>query len=189
MRVRKQCNLARRQLRLEQHAWAHRQMLTPSEARLWSALRRSALGVLFRRQVPLAGRYIVDFCAPTVRLLCQTLGCSSSKRRDSSNDVLHQVHVVASRPQAAVLPAMLPIVVQSACVGRAYVQLRCTDSLRAHESHGIALQVATSSASAYQLRQIEQAHVPAAGIVENTHLELTHDLSIGPGMNIPIRKS
>jgi hypothetical protein len=51
------------------------------------------------------------------------------------------------------------------------------------------LQVATSSASAYWLRQIEQAHVPAAGIVENTHLELTHDFATVPGMNIPLRKS
>ena len=81
MRDRKQCNLARRQLRLEQHAWAHRQLLTPSEVRLWLALRGRALGVQFRRQVPLAGRYIVDFCAPTVRLVVEVDGGYHEQRR------------------------------------------------------------------------------------------------------------
>jgi very-short-patch-repair endonuclease len=81
MRDRKQCNLARKQLQLEQHAWGHRQMLTPSEARLWSALRGRKLGVQFRRQVPLAGRYIVDFCAPTVRLVVEVDGGYHELRR------------------------------------------------------------------------------------------------------------
>ena len=71
MRDRKADNLVRKQLWLEQCAWANRQVLTPSEARLWSALKARQLGVQFRREVPLAGRYIVDFallrCASWLR--------------------------------------------------------------------------------------------------------------------------
>ena len=74
MRDRKADNLTRKQLRLEQCAWANRQELTPSEARLWSALKARQLGVQFRREVPLAGRYIVDFCAPSVRLVVEVDG-------------------------------------------------------------------------------------------------------------------
>ena len=69
MHDRKADNLARRQLWLEQCAWANRRVMTPSELRLWSALKSRQLGVQFRREVPLAGRYIVDFCAPSVRLV------------------------------------------------------------------------------------------------------------------------
>ena len=41
---------------------------TPSEERLWKVLRGRRLIVQFRRQVPI-GRYIVDFLAPTVKLV------------------------------------------------------------------------------------------------------------------------
>lgn len=82
MRDRKADNLIRKQLRLEQCAWANRQELTASEARLWSALKARQLGVQFRREVPLAGRYIVDFCAPSVRLVVEVDGrCHESRRR------------------------------------------------------------------------------------------------------------
>jgi len=82
MRDRKADNLNRKQLRLEQCAWANRRELTPSEARLWSALKARQLGVQFRREVPLAGRYIVDFCAPSVRLVVEVDGgCHASRPR------------------------------------------------------------------------------------------------------------
>jgi len=55
MHDRKADNLARRQLWLEQCAWANRRVMTPSELRLWSALKSRQLGVQFRREVPLAG--------------------------------------------------------------------------------------------------------------------------------------
>ena len=55
MRDRKTENSTRKQLRLEQCAWANRQVMTPSEQRLWSALSARKLGVQFRREVPLAG--------------------------------------------------------------------------------------------------------------------------------------
>jgi very-short-patch-repair endonuclease len=80
MRDRKADNLVRKQLWLEQCAWANRQELTPSEARLWSALKGRQLGVQFRREVPLAGRYIVDFCSPSVRLVVEVDGrCHESR--------------------------------------------------------------------------------------------------------------
>ena len=81
MRSRKEDNLVRKQLRLEQFAWANRQELTPSEARLWSALRARKLGVQFRREVPLLGRYIVDFCAPSARLVVEVDGACHADQR------------------------------------------------------------------------------------------------------------
>jgi very-short-patch-repair endonuclease len=50
-----------------------RQHLTASEARLWGELRGSRLGVAFRRQVVI-GRYIVDFLAPSARLVIEVDG-------------------------------------------------------------------------------------------------------------------
>ncbi|MBM4362280.1 MAG: DUF559 domain-containing protein [Deltaproteobacteria bacterium] len=47
---------------------------TPSEAALWRELRGGRLGVVFRRQVPLLGRYIADFCAPGVGLVVEVDG-------------------------------------------------------------------------------------------------------------------
>jgi len=81
MRDRKTENSTRKQLRLEQCAWANRQVMTPSEQRLWSALSARKLGVQFRREVPLLGRYIVDFCAPSVRLVVEVDGACHADRR------------------------------------------------------------------------------------------------------------
>jgi very-short-patch-repair endonuclease len=66
----------RRQVELEQHAWRNRRGLTESERRLWEALRGRKLGVQFRRQVVIGGRYIVDFAAPAVRLIVEVDGGS-----------------------------------------------------------------------------------------------------------------
>jgi hypothetical protein len=51
MRARKSVNVARSVL-LDQYAHRNRQRLTPSEARLWSALSGRKLGVQFRRHRP-----------------------------------------------------------------------------------------------------------------------------------------
>lgn len=58
---------------LASRAQAMRLAPTTTEALLWQALRGSRLGVAFRRQVPI-GRYIVDFCAPSVRLVVEVDG-------------------------------------------------------------------------------------------------------------------
>ena len=47
---------------------------TFSEERLWEAIRGRRLGVQFRRQVPLCGRFIVDFLAPELRLVVEVDG-------------------------------------------------------------------------------------------------------------------
>jgi len=56
-----------------------RHVPTPSEARLWEALRGGQLGVLFRRQVVL-GECIADFCAPAVRLVVEVDGGYHAER-------------------------------------------------------------------------------------------------------------
>ncbi|HET7541123.1 MAG TPA: DUF559 domain-containing protein [Polyangiaceae bacterium] len=87
MRDRKADNLVRKQLWLEQCAWANRHVMTPSELRLWSALKARQLGVQFRREVPLAGRSIVDFCAPSYAR-CDRYQPGESIRLASFNDVV-----------------------------------------------------------------------------------------------------
>jgi Protein of unknown function (DUF559) len=44
---------------------------TATEALLWDRIRGRQLGVLFRRQVPLLGRFIADFYAPARRLVIE----------------------------------------------------------------------------------------------------------------------
>jgi very-short-patch-repair endonuclease len=83
MRDRRENNRVQRQLRLEQFAWQNRRALTESEARLWSALSARRLGAQFRRQVPLAGRYIADFCAPSLRLVVEVDGGSHASKQQS----------------------------------------------------------------------------------------------------------
>ena len=60
--------------RLELFARQHRSSLTESEAALWSALNARQLGVSFRRQVPVAGRFIADFCALSIQLIVEVDG-------------------------------------------------------------------------------------------------------------------
>jgi crossover junction endodeoxyribonuclease RuvC len=60
---------------------------TDSEAALWRALRSSQLGIAFRRQVPVLG-FIVDFLAPSARLIVEIDGGYHAQRRsaDESRD-------------------------------------------------------------------------------------------------------
>jgi very-short-patch-repair endonuclease len=68
------------QARLELFARQHRSRPTQSEARLWSALKDRQLGVSFRRQVPVAGRFIADFCAPSIQLIVEVDGPIHARR-------------------------------------------------------------------------------------------------------------
>jgi very-short-patch-repair endonuclease len=65
---------------LETRARQLRSRLTPSEATLWEALRRGALGVCFKRQVRI-GRYICDFVAPSAKLVVEVDGGYHRTRR------------------------------------------------------------------------------------------------------------
>ena len=64
----------KRQLLLAERAHAMRHSPTDSEAALWRLLSGRKLGVQFRRQVPLANRYIADFFAPSARLVVEVDG-------------------------------------------------------------------------------------------------------------------
>jgi very-short-patch-repair endonuclease len=65
--------VSKKEITLAAYAHCHRQAPTDSEARLWSALRSSAQGARFRRQVRLLG-FIVDFLAPSHRLVVEVDG-------------------------------------------------------------------------------------------------------------------
>ena len=63
-------------------ARGHRFSPTLSERKLWSALSARGLGVVFRRQVPLAGSsFIADFFAPALRLVVEVDGSAHEHRR------------------------------------------------------------------------------------------------------------
>ncbi|MBK8251153.1 MAG: DUF559 domain-containing protein [Polyangiaceae bacterium] len=70
--------------RLLGHARRMRATPTTSEAILWEALRGSQVGVMFRRQVVI-GPYIVDFCAPSVRLVVEVDGGYHSAGRGQTS--------------------------------------------------------------------------------------------------------
>jgi very-short-patch-repair endonuclease len=53
---------------------------TASEERLFEALRGGRLGVAFRRQVPVLGRFIVDLLAAEVRLVVEVDGGYHAQR-------------------------------------------------------------------------------------------------------------
>jgi very-short-patch-repair endonuclease len=59
--------------RTVRRARALRRVMTPAEARLWSALRRNALGVRFRRQHPVHP-YVADFACFTHKLIIEVDG-------------------------------------------------------------------------------------------------------------------
>jgi len=66
--------------RLELFARQHRSQLTESEAVLWSALKARQLGVSFRRQGPVLGRFIADFLAPSIKLIVEVDGPIHARR-------------------------------------------------------------------------------------------------------------
>jgi very-short-patch-repair endonuclease len=68
---------------LSERAASMRQEPTPSEAKLFAALRGGQLGVSFRRQVPVLGRYIVDLLVPELRLVVEVDGPYHDGRRDA----------------------------------------------------------------------------------------------------------
>ena len=64
---------------LEERASLMRRNLTVSESALWLHLAGKRLGVAFRRQFPL-DRYVVDFLAPSVRLIVEVDGLWHHRR-------------------------------------------------------------------------------------------------------------
>jgi very-short-patch-repair endonuclease len=86
---------------------------TPSEALLWSALVNDKLGVSFRRQAVVAG-YIVDFVAPSVKVIvevdggCHVLTRRADARRDER---LRRLGYRVQRVGAGIVMHQLPAVV------------------------------------------------------------------------------
>ena len=67
---------------IRQRARELRRPPTPTEQRLWTALRsRRAIGLKFRRQHPI-GRFIADFCCPEHHLIVELDGDSHATRVD-----------------------------------------------------------------------------------------------------------
>jgi len=75
---------SRQQLRFQallgERAHFMRHNLTETESQLWRQLAGSALGVAFKRQVPI-GRYIPDFVAPAAKLIVEVDDRSHELRR------------------------------------------------------------------------------------------------------------
>ena len=106
----------RRQV-LDERAAGMRRAPTTSEARLFEAVRGRRLGVGFRRQVPLLGRFIADLFAPEVRLVVEVDGgvhdgrAAADERRDRAlaGAGYRVVRVgIASRPSRPTAPFGLP---------------------------------------------------------------------------------
>ena len=65
---------------LAERACAMRAVPTSTEQLLWQRIRGRRLGVVFRRQVPLLGRFIADFMAPAQRLVLEVDGAYHGER-------------------------------------------------------------------------------------------------------------
>ena len=108
---------------LQQIASELRASLTPSEAALWRCIQGCRTGVWFRRQVVI-GRYIVDFVAPSARLVVEVDGgyharrVTADERRDrvlrrlgyqvlrlDAELVLKQPEAAVARIRAALVPS------------------------------------------------------------------------------------
>ena len=90
-------------------------------AALWRELSSSKLGVAFRRQVPLGGRYIGDFVAPTARLLIEVDGAAHVGRSTAAavrrDRVLHRLGYRVLRLEASLVmrqPSVAPARVREA---------------------------------------------------------------------------
>jgi very-short-patch-repair endonuclease len=97
---------------------------TASEAMLWAALRGSRLGVGFRRQAVI-GSFIVDFLAPSVRLIIEVDGAYHTRRSraDERRDrILRRAGYHITRFTASEVAHALPGVLQA--IARAITAIR-----------------------------------------------------------------
>jgi len=88
---------------------------TLSEAKLWAALSGNKLGVAFRRQVPLGHGFIVDFLAPSLKLVVEADGSAHEHRRGADarrDEKLRRLGYRVLRVDAAEVVCDLRIVVQ-----------------------------------------------------------------------------
>lgn len=86
-----------------------------AEAALWRAIRGRKLGVSFRRQVPLLGRYIADFFAAEARLVVEVDGGWHSLQRSADarrDEKLRRAGYRVLRLEAEFVRRALPLVVE-----------------------------------------------------------------------------
>jgi very-short-patch-repair endonuclease len=81
--MRNPSSLDHRSLTLAHRAHRMRGAPTLTEARLFQALRGGRFGVSFRRQVPVLGRFIVDYLAPELRLVVEVDGAYHKDRSEA----------------------------------------------------------------------------------------------------------
>jgi very-short-patch-repair endonuclease len=109
-----QSPLARRKALLEARARELRGSLNLPQRLLWGAVAGGRLGVYFRREVPLLGRFIVDMLAPSLRLVVEVDGrCHDRRRRaDARRDrALEQAGYHVLRLEAELVLRNLPFAV------------------------------------------------------------------------------
>jgi very-short-patch-repair endonuclease len=102
------------QSRIQLHAAIMRSHLTPSEARLWSAINRRQLGAQFRRQVVVGGKFVADFLAAEAHLIVEVDGTCHQRRRsaDARRDAkLARLGYRVLRLPAALVMEQLPVAV------------------------------------------------------------------------------
>ena len=106
---------ARRKAVLAERAQCMRRGSTPSEQILWVAIRGRALGVQFRRQVPIGGWFIGDFVASEFKLIVEVDGRHHVGREvaDSRRDVkLQRLGFVVLRLHADTVEYQLLVALQ-----------------------------------------------------------------------------
>jgi len=112
--MRKQLQQLKRQSLLEERAHAMRHQPTPSEAKLFEAIRGGRLGVAFKRQVRIGG-FIVDFLAPAAKLVVEVDGGSHAGRgaADARRDrKLARLGFRVVRVEAEMVLRNLPVAVE-----------------------------------------------------------------------------
>ena len=103
---------SKRSALLAARAQGMRSSPTWSEALLWRELSGKKLGAAFRRQVPIAGRFVVDFLAARERLIVEVDGgyhacrAAADARRDRS---LLRLGYRVLRLDAALVVSELPV--------------------------------------------------------------------------------
>jgi very-short-patch-repair endonuclease len=68
-----------------------RKAQTHSEQKLWAELSGGKLGVAFRRQVPVGHRFIVDFLAPSIKLVVVVDGSAHQYRHGADAKREHKL--------------------------------------------------------------------------------------------------
>jgi very-short-patch-repair endonuclease len=96
---------------LAARARAFRASATISERRIWEGIRAKKLGIEFRRQVPVADRYVADFLAPEVKLIVEIDGEYHARRRRADarrDEVLRRFGYRVLRLEAEIVMRDLP---------------------------------------------------------------------------------